>query len=330
MKRKDFQNFMRAQLGACGVYDANESIAFSRELEHFISEVYEIEFVGLAAMDLFPEDPDKADAADTTYTTRQVGTTGAAEFVSDWSTDAPAVSFSVKGENNYPIRSVRNRYLHTIQDLRTAQKVGRPLSMKLADAAKRAHGELFEQVAFFGDANYLIKGLFSSAEVVANSTAKVGAAWDTNPATLVDIVLNDVDNMWSKIFTDTKGLYVADTLAVSTEVMKLLTTPRSLGTGNGYGSLYNLIKSTYQDRGGMNIVHAQKLDIGTTGAAGGLPRQVMYKKDARVLSHQTPVLFEQVAPIPRGLAIEINCHSRIGGVHVERPKAITYLDGAVT
>lgn len=310
--------------------DANESLAFARELEHFVGEVYDLELLELNALSLFPADT-PANVADTSYTTRQMSQTGKASFISDWTTDLESVSYDAKGENNYPIKSFGNQYVFTIQDIRTAQKLGVGLDSKLAEVAKRAHAETWEHIAWFGDDESGVKGMFDSAEFIANGTAKTGAAWDTlSGSALVDAVLTDFANMWKKLAVDTNYKYLPDTWVLPVEQMALLAEPRALGTGNGYGSILELILATYGKMGLKDIVVSPKLNIGTTGAAGGLPRNVLYKKDAKVVAHQTPIFFEQILPQAKGFAIVVPCHSRMGGVHVEKPKGATFMDGCST
>lgn len=318
---------LAAELARLGVTDANESITFSRELEGFIGQAYEMEFVELIAQNLFPADP-AVDPADTSYTTRRMRNAAQAHIVANWNDDSPGASYDATAENNFPIRSVLNHYSLTIQDLRTARKLNRPLEAALAESCKRAHAEVFEQVCFFGDSTFGLKGLFSDSGVTGNGTTKVGVAWD-DAAITAAIILADVERMFQKIVVDTKQIHRPTTLAVPTEASQILAMPRDFG-GGIYDSLENLILRTYKSRGLQEIVYAPKLDIGTTGASGGAPRVLLYKKDPRVLAHQTPIFFEQFPPQADGAKLRVECHSRIGGVHVEEYKAITFMDGCTT
>ena len=314
-------------LAAIGIEDANESLTFSKELEAFVGNVYEMQFPDLSADKLFPADP-AVHVADTSYTTRKMQQAARAVIDGGMATEIPMASYDAKGEDNFPIRSLVDGYRLTIQDLRAAQKLNRPLEMKLAESCKRAHLELQEQISFFGDTSHGLKGLFSDAGVLANSTAKVGVAWD-DPAITLAIVLADIERMWKKIEVDTNRLFVPDTLALSGEAFSVFHAPIALGTV-GFTTVAKIVMEMYGPRGLKEILPSSKLDIGTTGAVGGAPRQVLYKKDPLVLASQTPILFEQLPPQAKGLALETICHSRHGGVHVEQHKAITFMDGCVT
>jgi Uncharacterized protein conserved in bacteria (DUF2184) len=132
--------------------------------------------------------------------------------------------------------------------------------------------------------------------------------------------------MWNKIEVDTGRRYSPDTLAVSSEAKAILTTPRPLGTAGMYGSIEQILMNTYGPRGLKEITYARPLsNVPTYG-----PVVMLYKKDPRVVAHQTPIYFEQFLPQQQGLAVVVPCHSRLGGVHVETPKAMTYMTGTTT
>jgi hypothetical protein len=322
-----------AQAGATGDLfqgsgreDANEALAFARELEHFIGDVYELDFTDLPALSLFPADPSTADPADRTFTTRHMTASGKAIPIADWTTELPSVQYDALGENTYPIRSYGNQYILTVQDMRTAAKLGRSLETKLAETAKRAHAEVFEACAFFGDDVSKVTGLFDSAAFVANETAKVGVAWD-NVAATPAIILNDFGNLWKKVCVDTNWRYVPDTFAVAPAAFEILSRVRDFGSGM-FGSMSEVLLRTYGPQGLKSIVQVPALAAvpAPVSAAVG----ILYSKRPEVVAHQTPIFFEQHLPQVQGFALRVPCHSRIGGVHVEKPKGLTWMKGILT
>jgi hypothetical protein len=60
--------------------------------------------------------------------------------------------------------------------------------------------------------------------------------------------------------------------------------------------------------------------------AGGVSRAVCYMRSEEVLAGVEPQAFEQFPPQWRNLEAVIPTHSRIGGVRIQYPLAVAYMD----
>jgi len=305
--------------------DANETAVFSRELEHAVATLYETEFVELNANQLFLPDP-PADVADESYRMRHMEGKAEAKIIANWDNKLPTASYG-GGERSYPIRSLANAYIWTLQDARVAAKTGLPLDTKLAEACKRAHAELLETCQLTGDAASGVNGLFSAANgvITARAVAKVGVTWN-NAAVTFAVILRDFTAMWEKVVGDTKGKRKPTTFAVGTRAMLAITKPLDMG-GGIYRSIWELLLASYGPMGLKELIHVPSFD---TMAAGSTDRVMLYTKDVRVAASQTPEFFTQLAPQAQGLTMVVPCHSRVGGVHVEEPLAFAYMDGTIS
>ena len=115
--------------------DAEESIFFSRELEHTKARAYERRYPEMKAFKFIPMTAEAGPGAETvTYQTYDE--VGIMKFISDYASDLPRAD--VKGaEHTSRIRSAGNSYGYTIQEIRNARMAGKPLEQRRADAAKR-------------------------------------------------------------------------------------------------------------------------------------------------------------------------------------------------
>lgn len=306
-------------------FDADETTRLVGQLEFFTAQVYETEFAELTADLLFPADP-SADVADETYSMRNAERNGKAEIIANWETKLSTASYAV-AKRSYPIRSIADGYILSIQDLRSAAKTGINLDTELAEACKIGHAELKETLCFLGDAPSGVNGLFSAANNVTTTrlVAKVGVAWDNVAATFA-IILADFIRMWDNVVSASKGRYKPTTFAVGTKAMLALTKPMDMG-GGVWRSPWELILASYGPMGLKELIHSPSMD--TIGAASK-ERVMLYVKDPKVVASQTPEFFTQLAPQLQGLTVFTACHSRIGGVHVEKPMGIAYMDGCIT
>ena len=58
----------------------------------------------------------------------------------------------------------------------------------------------------------------------------------------------------------------------------------------------------------------------------GVDKAIVYRRDPEALTLEVPQDFEQFAPQEKGLAFEIPCHSRIGGVILYYPISVAIAD----
>src|SRR5687768_2011857 len=105
--------------------DDNESIFFARELEHVKTKTYDTLYPNLKQRELIPVSFD-ADPADEYISYTMLDGCGFAQVVADYSTDFKAVELSGK-QFTARVRSLGAAYQYSIQEIRKAQRAGRPL-----------------------------------------------------------------------------------------------------------------------------------------------------------------------------------------------------------
>jgi hypothetical protein len=316
----DLEKIMR-NAASEGRIDANETVGFARQFEHIMVEVQMAEGVTLKARQLFPVITEVS-PEDDTYTYRQFAAVGKAKIGNLDANDIPTVSTFGK-EFPAPVKNITMGYTYTIDDLRKAARQGAlPLDAEKGLAVRRAINEAEEEIAFKGDTNYLLPGLFSAGSGIIPATKVSSVSWDNNAVTPEEMCL-DLDALFGTTFAATVGADVADTLVLGTKGYLAITQKRQSPTFRDDTVMaYYLRTSPFCKR----IEHAAYLD---DAGATGKERIFVYKKNPSNVALIVPVEFEQLAPQPKGFVFHVACRSKIGGLMIRKPKSIAYMDGCI-
>jgi hypothetical protein len=303
--------------------DANESVFFTEQLTHIKSRVYEREYPELKARKLFPVSYEAGPGAE------QIGydefdRVGVAKIIANYADDLPMVD--VTGERRFVrVRSIGDGYSFSIQDIRSAQMANRPLSAMKADAAREAYEQKLNKVAFFGDADYGIKGIFSApnvpvAQVATGATSGV-KNWSGKTA---DEILADLNSLVTTTIGLTHGVERINTIVLPPEQLAIANSKRLPDTN------VTVLQFFKDNNPGIMIEDAFELtnvNPRPSGLGGSANCILAYKKDPTRLSLEIPQEFEQFPPQQRNLAYVVPCHARCGGVIVYRPLSIMIVEG---
>ena len=307
-----------------GHADAGETAVFARELEAIYAQTYDVQYPDLKARMLLPIDS-RPNTADESYTYRQFDKFGEARMVNNYASDFPSADVLGK-EFTQKIKSIGNSYQYSIQELRVAAKVGRPLDAMKASAAAYVMQQKLETIAATGDTATGLVGFSNAPNIlsVTKGAQALGTTWFTaaglQQATNAEI-LADINKMCQTIFSTTQGLWMPDTLVLDTANYGFLAvTPRSSTYTDDTILQYILKQSPWL----TSIQFWPKLN---TAGAGGKARIMAYKKDPMVVQLVIPQEFEQFAPQARNMAFIVPCHMRCGGVSVHYPKGVCLMDG---
>lgn len=299
--------------------DADESVFFSRELEHVKSQSYDVEYPELKARSLIPVSNEAGPGAES-ITYEQYDQVGTAKLLASYAEDLPRAD--VKGkEFTSPVRGLADSYGYSIQEIRAAKLAGKPLAQRRADAAKRAIMELDNRIAFFGDSKSGLKGFFAHANVPAFTITADGTGatttWSTKTALLIHRDLSDFSN---SIVEQTNGVEIPDTLLVPLVSYNLIKN-KPIGDNADKSVLkYFLENNEY-------VKSVQWVNELKTAGSGGVKRMMVYKKDPSKVTLEIPQDFEQFEPQLKGLTYEVPCHLRTGGVIFYKPLSASYADG---
>lgn len=294
---------------------------FARQLEHVKTKTYDIRYPNLrfSSGELIPISNDAGPAAET-ITYQQWDQTGLAKIVANYADDIPTVNVAGK-EFTQKVKSIATSYVYSIQEIRAAQAMGRPLDMKMARAARRANDELVNTLAMLGDVEYGLVGLLTHPNVpdfdVANDGAGPSRLWTTKTPALI---LRDMLRMETEIQNATNGVEAPDTLLLPNDQYALImATPLSAGSDTTILQFFlanshsiKTVKPVFELKG---------------KGTGGVDVMIAYRNDPEYLTLEIPQDFEQLPVQERNLTLNIPCHSRFGGVIIYYPLAIVKGEG---
>ena len=204
--------------------DDNEAVFFTRELEYIKSQLYNIKYPEYTATILMPVDS-SAGAGAETIVYRQFDSVGMMKIMASYGDDAP--ESDVKGIEFFtPVKSLRGAYSYSIQDIRNAMHVGRPLQSMKGEAARRSYEQAVNDIAWKADGSSQYGGLFGM--LYNPNTTKSPAPTGTWSGATADQIIADVNFLINTPRTLTLKTEIVDTVVFPVEQMSLLSsTPRS-------------------------------------------------------------------------------------------------------
>lgn len=298
--------------------DANETVFFARELETVKAKTYDIKYPALKATQLIPVSTDAGTGADM-ITYQQYNQVGIMKIITNYADDLPRSDVFGK-EFHSKVVSLGGSYGYNIQEIRTAQKAGKPLSAKKAASVRKANDIKTDRLAWFGDEAAGVTGLLNNVNIPASAAHDPGAgtAWSTKtPAQ----ILKDLNDSVTAIEETTKTVEVADTIVLPVAQWRLISTT-NMGMGTD-----TTIKKYFMDNNPdikriERVNEFKNVSPLPSGAAGPADIMLTYTYDVDVLSLEIPQPFEQFPAQERNLEFVVPAHSRFGGVIVYYPLAL--------
>lgn len=298
--------------------DANESVFFARQLEYIRSRTYDIKYPARNALALFPVDT-SAGAGAKTITYRQYDSVGAAKIIANYSSDLPRADVTAK-EFTSNIRGIGDSYGYDVQEIRYAQQAGVPLEQRKASAARKAHDEKVNQLAWFGDADHGLPGFFSNTNIPVYTIPADG----TGSSKLfvnktADQIIRDVNGLINAVKTQSKGIHAATEVWLPiAQYSYIASQPRSATSDT------TILEFLERVNPGVTFKQVLELDNALTG--GTLDTMVAIENNVDNIQLNLPMPFMQHSAQQKGLAFEVPCESRYGGITVTYPLAMIYAD----
>ena len=298
--------------------DAAETLFFERELEHRKAQTYDVIRAPLKAFELIPVSTEAGAGAES-IVYEQYDSTGVAKIVANYADDLPRAD--VKGKEFVArVKSVGDSYGYSLQEVRAAQFAGKPLEQRKSNAAARAQRELWNRVAFFGDAANGLPGWLTNTNV-PSAPVVAGASTDTEWSTKTPAeILKDMNDAANSIVALTNGAEIPDTLVLPIEQYSFIaSTPAGTGTDT------TILEYFIRNNPYINTVTwANELKGAFAGDTDGF---IVYRRDPDAMEFEMPVSFEQLPVQERGLEFIVPCHSRIAGTIIRYPLSQAFRRG---
>lgn len=304
--------------------DAAESVFFTNELQYRKQRSYDILKAPLTAFELIPVSTE-VDRAAETIAYEQYDSVGLARIIANYADDLPRAD--VKGKEFISrVRSVGDSYGWSLQEIRASMRAGKRLDQRKADAALRAQRELWNRIAFYGDAINGLPGLLTNMSIpeADASTGVGGKKWVNKTG---QEILNDLNSLANANWILTKGVERPNTIVLPPDEYTVASTRAWQAGGTDTTILEFFRKQNPHITEVRNCVEFSAAELAANGVTrfnGGVA--MSYYKSPEKLELAMPQMFEELPVQERNLEFVVPCHSRIGGVVVYYPFSIRFMD----
>lgn len=212
-------------------------------------------------------------------------------------------------------------YDYGLEEVNQAVMLGMSLPGEKAAAARLIYERKVDNVAFTGDAEKGFKGLFNNPDVTAASATTGSWSATVNE----DLMLADINELLTGVFTATNEIAMADTLLLPSTALQLIASQRLGDTGQ-------TVLEFIQRANAFTAETGQQLTIrGVRGledaGAGDTRRMVAYRRSPEVLKMHIPMRHRFLPVQVVGLTYKVPGIFRLGGLDIRLPKEVRYSDG---
>lgn len=305
-----------------GIVDADGAFFFQRQLELIKARSYDVRYAELKARMLFPVSNEGGPGI-TSITYRTYDMAGAAKIINAYADDLPRADVAGK-ETTIPVRSVGISYGYNLDEIQASQLTGAALDQRRANAARRSNEQVVNDVAFFGDAESGLPGLFSNPNIPTGAVVNPGSGTEWVNKT-PDEILFDVNDLFADIFETTKMVEQGNTLLLPPNQWSyIMSTPRSSNSDTTIAQ-YLVQNSPYlnsmEDIIPVNECAAANNPLLSTDA------MVAYDRSPDKLQLEIPVELEMLPVQQKNLEFVVPGRSRLGGLNIYYPLSLAIATG---
>lgn len=291
-----------------------------RELEKVLAQSYDVKYPALSARNIFPIAPESGSGY-TQITYKQFDQVGVAKLFNGNSKDIPVVNLKMKSFTS-PVHHIVDAFTYDKFDLEKDMATNKSLDSRLTNAARRAALKEENDIAFQGDDDFNLPGLFSNSNIpnAVNATGIEGSTEIDDNKTAEEIV-SDIVTLVNDVNDNTLGVELADSLAFPISTYNYLA-GRTFGAAMpGMFILDALKKALPQIKNWYSCPELETAGVGSTKA------MVAYTKNADNMALQIPVEFQQDAPEYANFTYTVNCRQDTGGLIVFYPLSVNIAYG---
>lgn len=302
---------IRAMSGLRGHFrEDTDSVFFARQLDYVKSRIYQRKYPQLLGMNLLPISTDVPEYAEQIIQ-RWFDEVGIAKVIANYADDLPRADVRMK-ETSVRVRSIGDSYGYNIMEIMASRATGAGLDVKKAGAARRAIEQKLHRIALVGDAAYGLYGILNFPNL-PDVTLTVGD-W-LNAATDGDEILADLENLWTSLAVQSRGVHVPNKLILPPQQAAAARTKRLTGTTNGETAMSRWLAN----HPGISVTETQEFkDVG--GVAGD-DRIILGEFTEENIRFELVMPFNQMTAQERNLEAVVPCLARTAGVQCDYPLA---------
>lgn len=294
------------------------------QLTQLEQRIYEAKYLNINFSELVPVDtsmPEWIDSVD--YISIDAATMG--KFIGASADDLPNVSASAH-KSSIPVGYAGNSFEYSLDELRKSVNLRMPLDVTYARAARRGAEEHMQRVAYFGDADRNMTGLFNNPNLTLdNSTLD----WN-DPATTALEIIDDINSFLSSIWINSSNIHVANTLVLPAERWSTLST-KIASDLNPDRTILSILRerNVYTEMTGQPLRIVPRLQLSAAELAKTDPsitkdRMMAFEYNEENLVMHIPMFWRPVAPQPRNLKIKVPAEYKVSGVEFRYPLSGAY------
>lgn len=295
--------------------DAGESAFLENQLEHMLSQMFEVQYAELKARSLLPVNTE-ADPGAEFITAETWDMHGAAKILASYADDIPRVDVDAT-KTAYPVITIGAGYGLSIDEIESALLAGKNLSGKKAMAAREADERKLDYIAAFGDAGTGVGGFLNNSNVPSQTAANPGSGTTWEVKTPAEI-LADLQEIVGDMIADTNEKEVPDTIVLPATSYALIAQTQMTGINETVLSFF--LKTSPYIR---NVVQWHRLE---TAGAGSTKRMVAYRRDPSKLELHIPLEYQQLSPQPRNFEMVVPTRLKTAGCTIYKPYSVRYVD----
>ncbi len=283
--------------------------------------IYETKYPNINFQELVPVNsavPEWVDTVD--YISYDAVTMG--KFIGANADDLPNVALKAK-KDSVPVGYAGNSFEYSLDELRKSQHLNMPIDTTMASAARRGAEEHMQRVAYFGDADRNMFGLFNHPNVTSDATS----ALDWNGASVTGKQILDEINGWiGDVWNQGKGVHVPNTMVLAANRWTYLATTMATEYAPDK-TLLEILQSQnlYTRMTGQQMKIVPRFQLEGAGASGK-DRVLIYENNAENLVMYIPMFWRPTAPQPRNLKIKVPAEYKVSGTEFRYPMSAAYFD----
>ncbi len=304
-------------------YDANlptadDGLAFYlSQLSQTEAKIYEAKYRNIVYQEFVPVDTSQPEWVDeVSYISYDAVTMG--KFIGSNGKDLPQSDLNAS-KSTIPVFYGGNSYGYSLDELRKSQQLRIPLDVTKGRMTLRGFQEHAQRVAFNGDTDRGVTGLFNNANV-----ALTNAAINMQTATGQDVVAY-LNAILISVWQDSAETHLPNMLVMPSDDWAIIS-ERRMADGTDTTILEFFKKNNlYTGMTNQPLTIKPNFELKTAGA-GGVKRYMAYEMNDDNLVMHMPMPWRSLAPQPDGLRIEVPCEYKFGGVEFRYPGSAAYKD----
>ena len=302
---------------ADGIPTVDDGLAFTiSQLSSLEAKIYETKYQGIRFQEFVPVDSSDPEWVDNiTYLSFDAVTMG--KFIGANGKDLPESDINAS-KSTIPVFYGGLAMRWSLDELRKSQAMRMPIDASKGAANYRGYMEHKQKVAYFGDSDRGIGGLFNNANV--SEVEATGFAPDTATG---DEWVDMLNKQFELVYENSANTHVPNMQLIPQNLWKYLLKP--MNSVSTITRLQYYIENSYAKSLGVDLTVKPVFQLNNIGA-NSTGRIMTYELNPENLVMKDPMPYRTIAPQAEGLTIKVPAEYKFGGVEFRYPGSALYTD----